>query len=975
VADFYALTAGDGAGDTLRRAIEAANALPGTDRILFELEGVVINNLTIVLTQGALVVTDDLIIETGGLAVVIDGNADGDGNAATNLGTGDRRVFDVRDTGSGVGFNPTDLAINGLTITGGNVAGFGGGVRMGLGDLTITNSTITGNNATFSGGGVSATDLVISSSTVSNNRAGAQGGGISAFDVTVQRSTISGNTSILDGGGIFAGGRLAVDTSTIVGNQALGATGEFVYGGGAFSYGYTAVRSTTVTGNTAANSAGGIYGFGIYSTSGLYNAFVENSIVAGNLSGDAFANDVNFEIATDGNFNSIVGGDASAIFRDVATLAFAGQSVQAGVLALNGGPTQTVALARDAANPALDRVGGTATDQRGVAPFDAIPGGALRDLGSFELTNAAPVAVADTLTLGENDTATINLLANDTDADGDARVVTLFAGAAVGTTVTTPGRFTATAQANGQVSVTGLWDALAAGATGQISLGYTIADTLGATANGTLTLTFNGVDDPVVISGTTTGSASPGTGVVSGSLSVVDPDAPAPVVFTPATIAGSYGSFAIAAGGAWTFTIDAGLTQPLAAGEQDTDVFTVAAGGATVDVTITVTGVNDPIVITGDVAGAVAEDGVLVATGDLDATDADAGQTPSFVAETIVGVYGTLTIAADGAWSYELDNASDAVQALVGGETVADTITVTATNTNGESATADITIGIEGADEPPPTVITFIELSVQRIVAADTVSRTLAELEATAPALETSDFVAFDTPPQPGDAGKVLLGGSTLRRDIDLFAVADAAGAPTVLDEDDVFHKLADTARAGALDLDPANDAADPVTITATGIIDSRTLGDRTSGLRFASDAFGLKAQGGSREIRRGEAITFEPNAGTLDVVRFVVQTRDGGPVDLVLDANGDGFVTTDSNGDRRGGFSVDTDDVLLTGVAGGAAIAIDRLAGQLTIDGMAQTGIANLDDLFDVMATGIGIGARFGDGGFAIQALELTIG
>ena len=60
--------------------------------------------------------------------------------------------------------------------------------------------------------------------------------------------------------------------------------------------------------------------------------------------------------------------------------------------------------------------------------------------------------------------------------------------------------------------------------------------------------------------------------------------------------------------------------QALAAGETESDTLTVtsADGGTSETITVTVTGGNGNAVITGDVSGAVVEDGVSVASGDLD---------------------------------------------------------------------------------------------------------------------------------------------------------------------------------------------------------------------------------------------------------------------------------------------------------------------------------------------------------------------
>ena len=98
---------------------------------------------------------------------------------------------------------------------------------------------------------------------------------------------------------------------------------------------------------------------------------------------------------------------------------------------------------------------------------------------------------------------------------------------------------------------------------------------------------------------------------------------------------------------------------------------------------------NNAAVITGDTAGSVVEaggvanaiPGVPVVSGDLDAADVD-GPADSWNA---VGAptpstngYGTFVMTAAGVWTYTLNNANAAVDALAVGGTLNDAFTVTA---------------------------------------------------------------------------------------------------------------------------------------------------------------------------------------------------------------------------------------------------------------------------------------------------------
>ena len=115
--------------------------------------------------------------------------------------------------------------------------------------------------------------------------------------------------------------------------------------------------------------------------------------------------------------------------------------------------------------------------------------------------------------------------------------------------------------------------------------------------------------------------------------------------------------------------------QALAEGQTVTDTITVTVndgkgGTATQEVTVTITGTNDIAKITGQSTGAVIEDNTLLSSGKLTVSDADAGQS-SVVAQTnAAGKYGTLSIDANGNWTYSLNNSSQVVQDLKPGQVV-----------------------------------------------------------------------------------------------------------------------------------------------------------------------------------------------------------------------------------------------------------------------------------------------------------------
>ena len=124
----------------------------------------------------------------------------------------------------------------------------------------------------------------------------------------------------------------------------------------------------------------------------------------------------------------------------------------------------------------------------------------------FSLINDAPVAVADSATTSENTPVNINVLANDTDLDGDALSVTQIDGQAVTSsqTVTLAGGAQATLNGNGTITY-----APAVSANGAVSFGYTVSDGKGGTASADVGVTIAPVATPASIAfGSSTGVTS-----------------------------------------------------------------------------------------------------------------------------------------------------------------------------------------------------------------------------------------------------------------------------------------------------------------------------------------------------------------------------------------------------------------------------------------------------------------------------------
>ncbi len=290
--------------------------------------------------------------------------------------------------------------------------------------------------------------------------------------------------------------------------------------------------------------------------------------------------------------------------------------------------------------------------------------------------NTLPVATPDVVSLNEDGSLNINVLANDSDADGNALTV-IAATAAHGTVTLNP---------DGTLTYTPNPDY-----NGPDSIAYTISDGQGGTANTSVSVTVNPVNDLALIGGQDNDTVTEDTTLTtSGTLTVADPDA-GQSAFQPQSASGTYGTFAINAAGAWTYTLNNNdpAVQALASGDAVTETFTVASvDGTSSSVTITVNGTNESF--SGDTTGSVQEDTTLAANGTLVASGG-----ATFVAGTTAGTYGSLTLDAGGNWTYALNNAAANVQGLTSVDTLSEVFTVSLN----DGTTGNLVVTVLGLDD------------------------------------------------------------------------------------------------------------------------------------------------------------------------------------------------------------------------------------------------------------------------------------
>ncbi|MCK0129260.1 Ig-like domain-containing protein [Erythrobacter sp. F6033] len=285
--------------------------------------------------------------------------------------------------------------------------------------------------------------------------------------------------------------------------------------------------------------------------------------------------------------------------------------------------------------------------------------------------NDPPVANPDAATTDEDTPVNVPLIANDTDADGDALTVTA-ATAANGTVVINP---------DGSVDYTPNPDF-----NGTDTITYTISDGNGGFSTSTATITVNPVnDDPVAapIAPQTNDDSTPVTLDVSGNFSDVDGD---DLTFSAT---GLPPGLSIDADGNVTGTLDPDASQGGPAGDGVYSVTVTAddGNGGTVDTTFIWTVNNPPPEAVDDTAATDEDTPVNIP---VLANDSDPDGDPLTVTAADAG-NGTVVIEADGTVTYTPNPNFNGT----------DTITYTISDGNGGTSTATVTITVDPVNDDP----------------------------------------------------------------------------------------------------------------------------------------------------------------------------------------------------------------------------------------------------------------------------------
>jgi VCBS repeat-containing protein len=209
-----------------------------------------------------------------------------------------------------------------------------------------------------------------------------------------------------------------------------------------------------------------------------------------------------------------------------------------------------------------------------------------------------------------------------------------------------------------------------------------------------------------LISGLHTGKTDEdNTHDVGGNLHIDTSAATGQHEFVPDSRTTKHGTFSIDAQGHWTYHVDNAANQYLARTDAPVkETFTVQTNtGVTRDVTVFITGKNDPTILGGKLTGDVTEDKTSATSGKITFSDVDTDVSRIGMREsTRQGSYGTLHIHKDSTWEYTLDHAK--TDHLKAGEVVHETfkdpsVLIDGAFKYGERSSGTINIAVHGSND------------------------------------------------------------------------------------------------------------------------------------------------------------------------------------------------------------------------------------------------------------------------------------
>jgi VCBS repeat-containing protein len=283
-----------------------------------------------------------------------------------------------------------------------------------------------------------------------------------------------------------------------------------------------------------------------------------------------------------------------------------------------------------------------------------------------------------------------DLLANDTDADGDVLSIVSVEDAEHGSVeINEDGEIVFTPEENYH---------------GEAGFSYTVSDGNGGTDTATVTLNVTSVNDAPVIDIVDNVAVEEGATAIAGQLTSTDADDGASASFSITEGSVPPDGFEINSDGSYSFDPSDEAYDHLNVG--DSQVLTIPVTvtddtGATdtSQIQITVTGTNDaPVASNQEIS---TEEGTGVVVGQLPATDADDGAQLTFSANGDLPA--GFALSADG--SYEFDPADSAYDHYGADSEHTQSVSYTVTDEHGESSEGTLYIGVDGQNDAVSLVV------------------------------------------------------------------------------------------------------------------------------------------------------------------------------------------------------------------------------------------------------------------------------
>jgi VCBS repeat-containing protein len=225
--------------------------------------------------------------------------------------------------------------------------------------------------------------------------------------------------------------------------------------------------------------------------------------------------------------------------------------------------------------------------------------------------------------------------------------------------------------------------------------------------NDTTTFKFNvnSLPDAPIVTGDFNGTIGEDTDSnLTGVVTIEDADIGENELNQSTISTSQYGTFYVDQNGSWIYDMNDTAVQALGGGVNVNDIVTITThdGNKSVDLNITIIGLNDESNISGQTTLSITEDNASVITSVMNISDKDSGEDrlAGASAGTKAGAYGVFVVDVNGTWTYELNISANGIQQLNSGDSLNDVITVTTYDGN---ATDELNVTINGTNDAPYT--------------------------------------------------------------------------------------------------------------------------------------------------------------------------------------------------------------------------------------------------------------------------------